>query len=77
MDFSLESTMRYLYFHNNKVCTLIETDGGWELSIFFCSTDLRKDLESIKTFVSEILICSGEFLTGEVVLYQQKAHTPL
>ncbi len=61
-----EVNMKYLYFYEKKFCTLTETDGGWEFSIFFCSEGLRKNLDSIKKFVSEALIYGGDFLDGDV-----------
>ncbi|MGP4862637.1 hypothetical protein ACTXGK_00410 [Psychrobacter sp. T6-5] len=55
---------RYAYLFDGRICTIIETAEGYELSIYYCSSILRESLPHIKEVMTQALIYGGETLTG-------------
>jgi hypothetical protein len=55
---------RYAYLFEGRICTIIETAEGYELSIYYCSSALRENLPHIKEVMTQALIYGGETLTG-------------
>ncbi|PYE39216.1 hypothetical protein [Psychrobacter fozii] len=55
---------RYAYLFEGRICTIIETAEGYELSIYYCSSILREGLPHIKEVMTQALIYGGETLTG-------------
>ena len=55
---------RYAYLFEGRICTIIETAEGYELSIYYCSSVLRESLPHIKEVMTQALIYGGDMLTG-------------
>lgn len=63
-----EISTRYLYFYQGKFCTLIDTQEGWNMSIFYKSMGMN--LDAVKEFLIKSLIYAGEFFIGEDYVVQ-------
>lgn len=57
-----ELSTRYLYFYQGKFCTFIDTQNGWEMSIFYQSPNIN--LNTVKEFLEISLIYGGEYFLG-------------